>query len=99
MISICEAGNFPEITQVVADSPRQIRQMLARYLEEKMDAGIIRRAHAEVLAQSFLGMFFSYAVLTGFLSDDLHPAASRKEITAEFVRTFAQGTLASGTLA
>lgn len=93
-MAICEAGNFPEITQVVADSPRQIRQMLARYLDEKMQAGIIRQAHSEVLAQSFLGMFFSYAVLTGFLSDDLQPIPSKGEIVAEFVRIFAQGTLA-----
>ncbi|MGD2026956.1 MAG: TetR/AcrR family transcriptional regulator, partial [Anaerolineales bacterium] len=66
-MAICEVGNFPEIQQIVAENPRQLRRMLALYFEDQMQAGVIRLGHPEVLAQAFLGMYFSYAVLQGFL--------------------------------
>ena len=37
-MAICEAGNFPEFRQVVAENPRQLRRMLARYFERQMQA-------------------------------------------------------------
>jgi hypothetical protein len=92
-MAICEAGNFPEFQQVVAENPRQLRRMLARYFERQMDRGIIYSAHPEILAQAFLGMFFSYIVLRGFLSDSLDPNLSTPEIVKQFVALFIRGTL------
>lgn len=90
-MALCEAGNFPEIRQAVADNPRQLRGMLTRYLEGQIAAGVIRPGHAEALAQAFLGMFFSYTVLRGFLGDDLDPQLSDEELVAQFVAVFVDG--------
>ena len=92
-MAICEAGNFPELQQVVAENPRQLRQMLARYFERQMNSGVISQGHAEVLAQAFLGMFFSYVVLHGFLLDDIQPDVSDEEVVHMFVTLFIKGTM------
>ena len=92
-MAICEAGNFPEFREVVANNPRQLRLMLARYFESQMQAGVIRSGHPEGLAQAFLGMFFSYVVLQGFLLDGLQPEMSPEGIVFQFVSVFIDGTL------
>ena len=92
-MAICEAGNFPEFQQVVAENPRQLRRMLARYFESQMEANLIHSGHSEMLAQAFLGMFFSYTVLQGFLLDSLQPEISSEEIVEHFVTLFVRGTL------
>jgi len=92
-MAICESGNFPEFRQVVAENPRQLRRMLARYLKNQMEIGSIHTAHPEVLAQAFLGMFFSFAVLQGFLLDSLSPEITATEIVEQFVTLFVRGTL------
>lgn len=91
-MAICEAGNFPEFQQVVADNPRQLRLMLAGYFERQMTAGVIHTGHPELLAQAFLGMFFSYVVLSGFLLDSLKPEITAEEVVEQFVRLFVRGT-------
>lgn len=92
-MAICEAGNFPEFQQVVAENPRQLRRTLARYFERQMQAGIISNGHPEVLAQAFLGMFFAYVVLEGFLLDTLQPQISSADVVEQFVMLFARGTM------
>ena len=92
-MAICEAGNFPEFQQVAAENPRQLRRMLARYFKRQMTNGVIHPGHPEVLAQAFLGMFFSYVVLHGFLLDSLHPEVSPEEVLEQFVTLFIRGTL------
>lgn len=91
-MAICEAGNFPEFQQLVADNPRQLRRMLARYFKQQMDADLVHTGHPEVLAQAFLGMFFSYAVLQGFLLDTVQPILPNDEIVEQFVTIFVRGT-------
>ena len=61
--------------------------MLARYFEGQMAAGVIRTGHPEVMAQAFLGMFFSYSVLQGFFLDSLHPRVP-EDIVVQFVNLF-----------
>ena len=92
-MAICEAGNFPQFREVVAENPRQLRRMLARYFQRQMRAGVIETSHPEVLAQAFLGMFFSYVVLNRFLFDSLYPEISGDEIVVQFVSLFVRGTL------
>jgi AcrR family transcriptional regulator len=92
-MAICEAGNFPGFREVVAENPRQLRRMLARYLQRQMRAGVIETGHPEVLAQAFLGMFFSYVVLNKFLLDSLDPDISPDEIVVQFVSLFVRGTI------
>jgi TetR/AcrR family transcriptional repressor of mexJK operon len=92
-MAICEAGHFPEFQQVVAENPRQLRRMLARYFKGQMEKGLILSGHPELLAQAFLGMFFSYTVLQGFLQDSLSPEISSNEIVEQFVAIFVRGTM------
>ncbi|MCJ7715407.1 MAG: hypothetical protein MUO54_02650, partial [Anaerolineales bacterium] len=82
-----------EFQQVVAENPRQLRRMLARYFQGQMENNIIHNSHPEVLAQAFLGMFFSYTVLQGFLMDSLQPEISTSDIVDQFVTLFIRGTL------
>lgn len=95
-MAICEARNFPEFKDIVAENPRQLRRMLARYLQRQMDAGIIHQGHAEVMAQAFLGMIFSYVVLEGFLSDPLKPDISAQDVAEQFARLFIRSTIIEG---
>ena len=95
-MAICEAGHFPEFRDVVAENPRQLRQMLARYFQSLMENKKILPGHPELLAQAFLGMFFSYTVLQGFLLDSLKPDVSHDEIITQFVDLFVRGTLIAG---
>jgi AcrR family transcriptional regulator len=92
-MAICEAGNFPEFRQIVAENPRQLRSMLARYFQRQMDAKVIHPGHPEALAQAFLGMFFSYAILQGLLSDSIKPEISTDELVEQVVTVFVRGTL------
>jgi AcrR family transcriptional regulator len=92
-MAICESGNFPEFQQVVSENPRQLRRMLARYFNSQMETGLIHTAHPEVLAQAFLGMFFSFVVLQGLLLDSLSPEIHATEIVEQFVSLFVRGTL------
>jgi AcrR family transcriptional regulator len=92
-MAICEAGKFPEFQQIVAENPRQLRQMLARYFQRQMDAKVIHPGHPEALAQAFLGMFISYTILQGLLADSIKPEISSDEIVEQVVTVFVRGTL------
>ncbi len=92
-MAICEAGNFPEFLQVVVENPRRLRRMLARYFERQIDARLIHSGHPDLQAQAFLGMFFSYTVLRGFLLDSLQPEITPEEVVEQFVTLFVRGTL------
>jgi AcrR family transcriptional regulator len=92
-MSICESGNFPEFQQVVAENPRQLRQMLARYFQRQIEKKVIYSGHPEAMAQAFLGMFFSYIVLQGLLFDSIQPEISSDELVEQFVSLFVRGTL------
>jgi hypothetical protein len=78
----------------VAENPRQLRLMLSNYLAEQMDQGNMIKYDPETLAQAFLGMFFSYVVLEGFLAESLGSQENPAEITHQFVNLFIQGTMA-----
>jgi len=91
-MAICEAGRFPEFQEIVAENPRQLRTMLAKYFQSQFERGVIHDGHPELLAQAFLGMFFSYTVLRGFLLDELQPPLDDEEFTAQFVDLFVRGT-------
>jgi hypothetical protein len=91
-MAICEAGQFPEFRKIAVENPRQLRLMLARYFEKQIQNKQIRDGHPELLAQAFLGLFFSYSVLSGFLGDSLQPEIESEEIVRQFVSIFIKGT-------
>ena len=59
-----------------------------------MDQGrlVERGLHADLLAQTFLGTFFSYTILGGFLQEELQPPLSDDDFVAQFVKVFVRGT-------
>jgi TetR/AcrR family transcriptional repressor of mexJK operon len=93
-LMLCEATHFPEVRDVMAQNPRQLRRALARYLERQMEWGKVRSLHPEVAAQAFWGMFFAYAISLGLLAEPVHPAITQDELLASFVDIFVDGTLA-----
>jgi hypothetical protein len=94
LMMLCEASHFPEVGEVLAQNPRQLRQTLAGYLEQQMAQGQIRKLHPEATAQAFWGMFFAYAVSLGVLSEPVSPELSRDDLVAQFVDIFVEGTIA-----
>jgi AcrR family transcriptional regulator len=92
-LMLCEAAHFPEVRQVMAQNPRQLRQLLARYLQRQMEMGHVRSLHAEAAAQAFWGMFFAYAVSLGLLAESVNPELETGELVTHFVDIFVAGTL------
>jgi AcrR family transcriptional regulator len=96
-LMLCEAEQFPEVRQAMAQNPRQLRQALAGYLRRQMAQGRVRPLHAEAAAQAFWGMFFAYTVSLWLLDEPLDPELSTKELVTQFVDIFVKGTSAPGT--
>jgi AcrR family transcriptional regulator len=90
---LCEAAHFPELQEVLGQAPRQMRDMIANYLQQRIDAGDIVPRDPNVMAQGFLGFFFSYTMAFGFLDQAMALEPSLDEMVAEFVDLFVQGTL------
>jgi AcrR family transcriptional regulator len=91
---LCESAYIPEVRTVLARNPRELRQMLARYLEHQMKLGTVRAGHPEAMAQAFLGMFFSYAISLNILDEKLSPGINQEDLISQFVEIFISGTLA-----
>jgi AcrR family transcriptional regulator len=98
-LMLCEAEHFPEVRQVLAENPRQLRQALAGYLQQQMARGRVRPLHAEAAAQAFWGMFFAYTISLWLLDEPLDPELDAEELVEQFVDIFVEGTLAPGTFA
>jgi AcrR family transcriptional regulator len=92
-LMLCEAAHFPEVGSTLAQNPRQLRKMLAAYLEGKMKRGQVRPLHAEATAQAFWGMFFAYAISLGLLAEPVDPEISDEQLVAQFVDIFVNGTI------
>ncbi len=92
-LMLCEAKEIPEVQNVIVQVPDQLRKLLTRYFQEKMEADFIRKANPEVMAQGFLGMFFAYGIAREMLNSNIAPAVPQEDIIAEFVDIFVDGTL------
>jgi AcrR family transcriptional regulator len=89
---LCEAEHFPEVRQVLARNPRQLRQALSIYLQQQMKQGRVRSLHAEAASQAFWGMLFAYSISLWLLDEDVEPKVSVEQIVEKFVDIFVQGT-------
>jgi AcrR family transcriptional regulator len=96
LLMLCEADHFPEVRQVMAQNPRQLRRMLAGYLRQQIAQGRVRPLHAEAAAQAFWGMFFAYTISLWLMDEPLDPELIDEEVVAQFVDIFVEGTLARG---
>jgi AcrR family transcriptional regulator len=89
---LCEAEHFPEVRQVLAQNPRQLRLALSAYLKQQMERGLVRQLHAEAAAQAFWGMFFAYSISSWLLDEEVQPSLPTKQVVEQFVDIFVQGT-------
>ena len=92
-LMLCEAKELPEVREMIVKVPDQLRGILTRYFQEQMDADIIRQMNPEVIAQGFLGMFFSYGIARDMLDSNIAPEVPQEALIAEFVDIFVGGTL------
>jgi len=92
-LMLCEARELPEVREVVVQIPDQLRGVLTRYFQRQMDVGNVKEMHPELMAQAFLGMFFSYGIAREMLSSEIAPEVPQKALIAQFVEIFASGSL------
>jgi AcrR family transcriptional regulator len=92
-LMLCEAQELPDLQKTLVKIPDQLRTLLTRYFEEKMNVKIIRRCNPEILAQGFLGMFFSYGIAREILDSKIAPDIPQEEIIEEFIDIFIEGTV------
>lgn len=89
---LCEAQELPEIQEEIVKIPDQLRQLLTRYFQEKISAGVIKELNPEVMAQGFLGMIFSFGVAHEILGSTIAPQVTQEAVIAQFVDIFIHGT-------
>jgi len=90
---LCEAAHFPELQETLGQAPRRLRDMIAGYLKQQIETGIIKPRDPNMMAQAFLGFFFSYAMALGIFDEAMSLKAPDEELLTGFVDLFVQGTL------
>lgn len=90
---LCESANIPEVREVLARNPYELRAMLARYFARQMETGMLTDAHPGLLAQAFMGMFFSNAISLTMLDSTIQPPVSDEAFIQGCVGIFLRGTL------
>ncbi len=93
---LCEAAHFPELQKTLGQAPRRLRDMIAGYLKQQIELGIIKPRDPDMMAQAFLGFFFSYSIALGALDEAMSLKAPDEALLAGFVDLFVQGTVKNG---
>jgi len=94
LFAIGESRHFPGMRKLFSKMPAQLWDMLARYLQKKMDEGVVRELHPEAAAQAFFGMFFAYAISRKAFKLGPKPEISAQEAADQIVDIFIKGTIA-----
>jgi AcrR family transcriptional regulator len=92
-LMLCEARELPEVREVVVQIPDQLREVMMRYFQRQIEADVIKEMHPELMAQAFLGMFFSYGIAREMLASQIAPDVPQEALIAQFVDIFINGTL------
>jgi AcrR family transcriptional regulator len=66
---ICEAEHFEDLRIALGQVPRNLRGMIAAFFQVHIARGAFKAGHPDVMAQAFLGFFYSY-VLGQVVFDD-----------------------------
>jgi AcrR family transcriptional regulator len=94
-LMLCEARELPEVRETVVQIPDQLRGVLTGYFQDQMAAGNVKQMHPELMAQAFLGMFFSYGIAREMLESEIAPEIPDEAMIAQFVDLFVRGSLIS----
>jgi AcrR family transcriptional regulator len=93
---LCEAGHFEEVSEVLGQVPRGLRDGLAGYLRRQIAAGNVQDMDPEVMAQAFFGMFFSYNVAQTIFGESMALETTIDNLIQQFVDIFVNGTIQPG---
>ena len=91
---LSEADHLPELRDIMVHIPRQLRRVIAGYIQEQMDRGRVRALQPEAAAQAFLGMFVNYGMYQSIFAEPLSPEIDHDLVIRQFVDVFVQGTMA-----
>ena len=92
-LMLCEAKELPDVREIIVKIPDQLRMGLTRYFQKRIDSGDLRNMNPELMAQGFLGMFFSYGVMREILDSSIATEVPEEQVIAQFVDIFINGTL------
>jgi AcrR family transcriptional regulator len=95
LMSLCAAEQLPEMREVIAQMPAQLRQVLGKRLQQHMISGSAREMDPQMAAQAFFGMFFAFAISQGLLEAIPATQIPPKAVVEQFVDIFVQGTMKS----
>ena len=90
-----EAAHFPQVHEIVGQTPRELRQMLSSYFQQQMERGQVQSLNPKVMAQAFSSMLFGYAIGLDTLTEPLSPEVLLDEIVTQFIHIFVRGTAVS----
>ena len=93
-LMLCEAQEIPELGEVLVQVPDQLREILTDYFRKAITGGQAREMDPEVMAQGFLGMFFSYGIAREILNSSVASHIPSQELIAQFVDIFVEGAAA-----
>jgi AcrR family transcriptional regulator len=93
-LMLCEAKELPEVREVIVQVPDQLRMVLTHYFQKAIEEGLVREMNPELMAQGFLGLFFSYGIARDMLDSSIAPEVPQAALIAQFVDIFVNGTLA-----
>lgn len=86
-----ESSHFPEMQEALAQNPRRQLELLMRYFQRQIEAGKLKSADPQALAQAFISMHFGYAVGLEPIKEILPLTISREETAEQFVNIFING--------
>jgi len=92
LMMLCEAERLPEVREVIAQVPQQLRQLLGKYLRQQIERGVVRDLNPEMAAQAFFGMFLAYSISQALIAEPLGRMPPETVVT-QFVDLFVEGTI------
>ena len=92
-LMLCEARELPDVREVIVSVPDKLRKVLTSYFQKKISEGQLRKMDPELMAQAFLGMFFSYGIAREILDSSIAAGTPQDVIINQFVDIFINGTL------
>jgi len=91
-LMLCEAKEFPDVREVIVQIPDGLRTVLTQYFQMGIDNGSLRNLNPELMAQGFLGMFFSFGIMREILDSSICSDIPEEQIITQFVDIFISGT-------
>lgn len=87
-IAIQEGHNVPGLLEQVNKHPRQLKELIVKYLEEMNKRGLIRDCDYELTAMNFLYMSYGLFISRSFVSGEIITSISQEDVIKGSVQVF-----------